>query len=51
MVSACQSNQNRSLGAVPALPAWSRELSAPSHLLQVAEMLQSKKERAGVVLL
>lgn len=32
MVSACHSDQNRSLGAAPALPARSRELSAPSHL-------------------
>ena len=37
VVSACHSDQNRSLGAAPALPVWARELSAPSHLLQWRE--------------
>ena len=47
MVSACHSDQNRSLGAAPALPARSRELSAPSHLLQWCEHYSQKGKGQG----
>lgn len=47
VVSACHSDQNRSLGAVPALPARSWELSAPSRLLQQREGYSQKGKGQG----
>lgn len=47
MVSAWHGDQNRSLGAVPALPAWSRKLSAPAQLLHQCERYRQEGKGQG----